>query len=319
LGITGSRLAKTGFSPPKGEDEDDLHGHDDEMDIDPDDDGDVDLPRAGTDLDPDQDADELHGMDDPSMLALLGDKDTEKDDDGDMDDEDEFSFDPADLGDDAHEVPDHGKTADLSNLIGGMSVSPDEEASDMGEGDDEGGADISSLFGGSDDKDQASEDESDDENIDDELDQDMDDNDESDMKFMNKGLGNMKKEAREFHAFLKKKGKGEDKANKKMPSWLKDKDKKKHEKNCKDKSRKPFELSKKGGKNKEDKVDETSFFRSLTKQAAGNVRKLKEDYLIASPKREPGPGEVGYAPIVRVGQMPSVASYRSFEPKAPTS
>jgi hypothetical protein len=377
LGITGSKLAEMGFPPPEGEDDDDLMGHDDgtESDIDPDGDGDVDVPGAGPDLDPDQDADELHGMDDPAMLALLGDDDGEQGDDevapegddasalgGDDGmmggDEDEFSFDPADLGDDAHAVPDMGKSADLSNLLGGMGVSPHDQAPDMGFGDEgDEGADISSLFGGAGDEgdeggedaapakganpfggedegddDSAPQGEADDDNIEDELDSDMDDDDsddaesdeggdkesesDDDKKFMGKGWCNkmMKKEGKEFPAFLKKgKDKDDKKGGKKAPPFAKKGEKKKD-----DKGPKPFELFKKGGKKKEEKVDETSFFRSLTKQAAGDVRKLKEDSLVASPKqakREPGPGEVGYAPSGRVGQLPSVASYNEWKAK----
>jgi hypothetical protein len=275
------------------------------------------------------------------------------------DEEDEFSFDPADLGDDAHEVPDHGKTADLSNLFGGMGVSPDDEAPDMGMGDDEEGADISSLFGGAGDEggddsgnpfggddddsgnpfggedDSAPEGEADDENIDDELDQDMDDDAESDeggdeeaeakddKKFMGKGWANMKKEAKEFPAFLKK-GKGKDKdeddkkGGKKAPPFGK---KKAPPFGKKDDKKGGFELFKKKVDKKktkeEEKVEENSFLNSLTRQASGTVRKLKEDSLVAQKqtKREPGPGEVGYAPSGRVGQMPTVASYNEWKAK----
>jgi hypothetical protein len=378
LGITGSKLSEMGFPPPEGEEEDDLLGGED-ADLDPDADGDVDVPGAGPELDPDQDADELAGMDDPDMLALLGGDEEGGDemapegddldptalgDDGGMlgDEEDEFAFNPADLGG-AGPVHDQGKSADLSNLLGGMGVSPEDEVPDMGMGDEEEGADISSLFGGADageddgvdsanpfggeeEGEDAPEGEADDENIEDELDSDMDDEDadeegseEEETKFMGKGWCGkmMKKEGKEFPAFLKKgKDKKNDKKNekkgdKKANPFAKKEDKKgdkpfelfkkgkgkKDDKKDDKKGGKPFELFKKG-KKKEEKVDETSFFNSLAKQAAGDVRKLKEDALVANPKqakKEPGPGDVGYAPSGRVGQLPSVGAYNEWKAK----
>lgn len=280
-------------------------------------------------------------------------------------DEDEFSFDPSDLGDDAGMVPDHGKSADLSNLLGGMGVSPDDQAPDMGMGDDgDDGADISSLFGGAgggmgddmggddanpfggDDDDSAPEGEADDTNIDDELDDDMQDDDDADSggdeesedkndkKFMGKGWCGkmMKKEGKEFPAFMKKgKDKGKDKKEDKgNPFAKKGKDKKedkgnpfakKGEKKDDKKGGKPFELFKKKVEKKktkdEEKVEENSFFSSLAKQASGSVRRIKEDSLVSTPKakKEAGPGEIGYAPSGRVGEIPSVSAYNEWKQK----
>lgn len=346
LGITGSKLAEMGFPPPEGE-EDELG---DEF--------------GGDDLEGGMEGEEEvapEGMDDPDMLALLGgdeegaegeeevapemgDEADALGDDAGMggfggEEEDEFAFDPAMLGGEG-QVPDSGKTADLSNLFGGMGVGADDAAPDMGDGEE--GGDISSLLGGAGDDDGANpfggEEEPDgDEGIDDELDQDMSDDDgdedmddeddvEGEKKFMGKGWCGkmMKKEAKEFPAFLKKGKDGDKKSDKKDDKKGKNPFAKKSDKkdDKKDAKKGGFELFKKKTDKKmskeDEKCEENSFFSSLTKQGAGNIRKLKEDALItpkASARKEPGPGEVGYAPSGRVGELPSVSAYSEWKQK----